>query len=111
MTSVPPVSALSPCKSVQVLYDKQPRARFQCCYLQHTSPVPLWPRLHFNGRGHALVASTVVGFLRRVMAEAVRRGFVDKNPLTDLRLVKPKHKEKPEITADEGRVMVDIIAS
>jgi integrase len=39
--------------------------------------------------------------LRRVMAEAVRRGFVDKNPLADLHLKKPKHKEKPEISTEE----------
>lgn len=62
-----------------------------------------WRQLNRRQMDRPKVQTAVIELklLRRVMGEAVRRGFVDKNPLAELRLVKPKHKEKPEITAEE----------
>jgi integrase len=46
-------------------------------------------------------AVTEMALLKRVMHEAVRRGFAHANPIADMELVRPKHKEKPEIMPEE----------
>lgn len=46
-------------------------------------------------------ATIEMKLLRRVLGEAVRREFIPKNPLAELKLAKPIPKEKPEITAEE----------
>lgn len=49
--------------------------------------------------------------LRRVMAEAVKRGFANQNPLSEMKLRKPRHKEKPEITAEEEAEIRRVLAA
>jgi len=46
-----------------------------------------------------------VKLLKRVLSEAVNRGFIPKNPLAELKLTAPKHKEKPEITPEEEAII------
>lgn len=57
-------------------------------------------RRHMN-RPKVQTAVIEMKLLRRVMAEAKRRHFIPENPLADLTLRKPAHKEKPEITREE----------
>lgn len=56
-------------------------------------------------------AVTEMALLKRVMNEAVRRGFVPANPLSGMELVRPRHREKPEITPDEEAVIRRALAA
>lgn len=57
-------------------------------------------RRHLN-RPKVQTATIEMKLLRRVLGEAVRREFIPKNPLSELKLAKPIPKEKPEITPEE----------
>lgn len=56
-------------------------------------------------RPRVQTAVTEIALLRRVMYEAVRRGFAHENPIRELELVRPKPKEKPEITPKEEAII------
>lgn len=59
----------------------------------------------FPARPRMQTAVTEVALLRRVMHEAVRRGFAHQNPIAHMELVRPKHKEKPEMTTKEEAII------
>lgn len=66
-----------------------------------------WRKLHkrLPSRPKVQTAAIEVALLRRVMHEAVRRGFCHTNPIAHLEVVRPSPREKPEMNPEEEAVI------
>ncbi len=66
-----------------------------------------WRKQHkrLPGRPKVQTAVTEMAMLKRVMREAVNRGFAHRNPLDQMELIRPKPREKPEISPDEENII------
>jgi integrase len=58
-----------------------------------------------SGRVRIHAAAKEISLLRRLMGEAVKRGFIAASPIAGMKVKTPRHREKPEISVEEEAII------